>query len=58
MKWIITGSFEQGQNGRGYGDDTPPTLKNFHFAGQKQQYSVFLQGNLLDPGPASEHIPR
>ena len=27
-----------------------PTLKICHFPGQRQQYNVFLQGNLLDPG--------
>ena len=27
------------------------TLKICHFAGHKRQYSVFLQSNLLNPGP-------
>ena len=32
------------------------TLNIYHFVGQKQQYSVFLQGNLLGPSLATEHI--
>ena len=38
------------------GGVTPPTLKIYHFARQKRQYSVFLQGNVLDPSQLSEHI--
>ena len=32
----------------GYGGKTLPTLKICHFARQKRQYNVFLQGKLLD----------
>ena len=31
-------------------------LENCHFAEQRPLYSVFLQGNLPDPGLAPEHI--
>ena len=40
----------------GMGASHPPNLKICHFAGQKQQYNVVLQGNLLDPGQTTEHI--
>ena len=37
---------------------SPLTVQNCHFVGQKWQYSVFLQCNLLDPGLVAENIPR
>ena len=40
----------------GYVGDAPPTLKICLFAGEKLQHSVFLQGDLLDPGLRTDHI--
>ena len=41
----------QGQNERGYGGEA---VKICYFTGQKGQYSVFLQGNLLNPKPTDK----
>ena len=31
-----------------------PTFRKWYFTGQKRQYSVIFQGNLLDPSVATE----
>jgi len=53
----ITPFYKQARNLWGYGvSHPPPPLKFCHFAGQKQQFNILMQGNLLDSGPCDQQL--